>query len=159
MIHTYWQNLKEREQWMVAIGGVACLIYLFYLLIYSPLSTAVTQHTVLLQEQRDTFTWMQQTKQANRQSHPAAKTIDNGKLLSLIASEFNKPNFKAFTYDLQQTGAGDIQLNVEKIPYNQLVKWLRYFSLQYKIHIKVMRIERTPQEGIVKLSLNLESLP
>lgn len=49
----YWNNLNERERWMVGIATVCVIFYLFYLFIYSPLTTAVATKFQQLQEKRN----------------------------------------------------------------------------------------------------------
>ena len=149
----YWKELNEREQLSLGLAGLFCVVYLFYLVIYSPLTSAVTNKTQLLQDKRDTLVWMQKTQQQYRQSNKAAQPIDNSKLLALIASELGKPAFSAFTYQMQQTGSGNIQLSFEKIPYNAFITWLWDTTHRYTIHIKELHIEHTETPGIVKLSL------
>ena len=153
----YWKNLNEREQWSLGLVSLIGLIYFFYLLVYAPLTNAVTNGAQQLQERQETLAWMQKIQpQLNHQTNKAAQVIDTSKLLSLIAAELSKPNFKAFTYQLQQTGSGDIQLSFEKVPYNVFMKWLWDITHQYVIHIKEMHIEPLPapeKPGLVKFNL------
>ena len=152
----YWKSLNERDQLSLSIGSIVGIAYLFYLLIYSPLTTAVANSTQQHQDRRETLIWMQKTQQQYRQPTKAVQPINSSKLLSLIAAEFKKPNFKAFTYQLQQTGSGDVQLNFEKVPYNQLMKWLWEITHQYVIHIKEIHVEHAAEPtkpGMVKFNL------
>ena len=141
------------------MAGLFCVVYLFYLVIYSPLTSAVANKTALLQDKRDTLAWMQKIQQHYRQTSKTAQAIDNSKLLFLIASELGKPVFSAFTYQMQQTGEDDIQLSFEKIPYNALITWLWETTHQYTIHIKELHIEHTETPGIVKLRASITPQP
>lgn len=149
----YWKNLNEREQGSLGLAGLFCVIYLFYLMVYSPLISAVANKNMQLQDKRETLAWMQKIQQHYRKPGKAPETLDSSKLLSLIASELSKPMFSAFTYQMQQTGSGDIQLSFEKIPYNAFITWLWGISHHYTIHIKELHIEQTKTPGIVKLNL------
>lgn len=152
---SYWKNLNEREQWTLAIGGIFCGIYLFYLIIYSPLITAVATRNQQLQEKRETLVWMQQIQKQYRRPQQALQKISNSKLLSLIASELSSPSFKGFTYQMQQSGAGDIQLSFEQVPYNTFITWLWDMTHQYRLSIKELRIEHHKTPGLVKLTITL----
>lgn len=150
---TYWKSLNEREQGSLGFAGLFCIIYLFYLVIYSPLISAVANKDLQLQDKRETLAWMQKIQQQYRQISKKTQAIDNSKLLSLIASELGKPAFSAFPYQMQQTGSGDIELSFEKIPYNAFITWLWEISHHYTIHIKELHIEHSETPGIVKLNL------
>lgn len=149
----YWKSLNEREQGSLGFAGLFCVIYLFYLVIYSPLTSAVTNKNQQLKDKRESLAWMQKIQQQYRQPGKAIQAIDSSKLLSLIASELSKPAFSAFTYQMQQTGSGDIELSFEKIPYNAFIKWLWEISHHYTIHIKELHIEHSETPGLVKLNL------
>ena len=150
---TSWKNLNEREQAGLGVAGLFCVIYFFYLIIYSPLISAVANKNQQLQDKRETLAWMQKIQQQYHQVNKKTNSFDNGKLLALIASELNNPTFKVFTYHMEQTSSGDIQLSFEKIPYNAFITWLSKISHQYTIHIKTLHIEHTKTPGLVKLNL------
>lgn len=149
----YWKSLNEREQGTLGFAGVFCVIYLFYLIIYSPLTSAVANKNQQLQDKRETLAWMQKIQQQYRQPGKALEKLDSSKLLSLIASELGKPAFSVFTYQMQQTGSGDIELSFEKIPYNAFITWFWEISHHYTIHIKELHIEQSETPGLVKLNL------
>lgn len=150
MIANYWHNLNERERWMAAIGSISVLIYLFYLLVYSPLTTAVSTRSKELREKQETLAWMQQVRQQPR-SQKTAQAISNTKLLALIGNQLSSNSLQKFVYQLQQTGSGDIQLSYDRVPYNLFLSWLWSLSNDYVISFKQFSAERTDTPGIVKL--------
>lgn len=150
MIANYWHNLNERERWMAIIGSICMLIYLFYLLVYSPLTTAVSTRSKELREKQETLIWMQQVRQQPR-SQKTAQTINNTKLLALIGNQLSSNSLQKFVYQLQQTGSGDVQLSYDRVPYNLFLSWLWALSNDYAISFKQFSAERTDTPGIVKL--------
>ncbi len=56
----YWYNLNEREKWMVAIAAICVFFYVYYLLLYAPLSTRVATKNKQLYEKTSTLKWMEQ---------------------------------------------------------------------------------------------------
>ena len=151
-ILNYWNNLNERERWMAAIGSLCVLIYLFYLLLYSPLASSVQTKSRQLLEKKEILAWMQQVRQQPR-NQKTAQVISNAKLLALIGSQFRDNNFRQFPYQLQQTGTGDIQLSFDRVPYNQFLSWLWSLANDYSITLKQFSVERTDTPGIVKVML------
>lgn len=150
MIANHWHNLNERERWMAAIGSICVLIYLFYLLVYSPLTTAVNNKSKEFKEKQETLTWIQQVRQQPR-SQKRAQAITNAKLLALIGNQLNSNSLQKFVYQLQQTGTGDIQLSYDRVPYNPFLSWLWSLSNDYVLTFKQFSAERTETPGIVKL--------
>ncbi|MDX1837333.1 type II secretion system protein M [Legionella taurinensis] len=149
----YWQNLNERERWMVVIAALAVMVYGFYLFIYSPLTTAVSTRTQQLKEKSETLVWMQGIKRQGGQQSP--KAIDNSKLLSIIASQLSNKTFSPFPYQLEQTGVGDIQLSFEQVPYAAILRWLWALNSDYTVTLKQIRMDKTNTPGVVKLMVLL----
>ncbi|QRN03297.1 type II secretion system protein M [Legionella sp. MW5194] len=150
----YWQNLNERERWMVVIAALAVMVYGFYLFIYSPLTTAVSTRTQQLNEKSETLMWMQGIKLQGGQ-HQSPKAIDNSKLLSIIASQLSNKTFNPFPYQLEQTGVGDIQLSFEQVPYAAILRWLWALNNDYRVTLKQIGMDKTDTPGIVKLMVLL----
>jgi len=146
---TYWTNLNERERLTVTIGGVCLIIYLFYLLIYSPLNSAIVNKTTQLKEKQSTLEWMNKVQKKPAESTPLQST-NSSKLLTIIAAQLSALPLQKFTYQLQQTSQGDIQLSFETIPNNLFLSWLWKLGNQYKITVKQLTVEKTARSGIVK---------
>ncbi|MDI9817574.1 MULTISPECIES: type II secretion system protein GspM [unclassified Legionella] len=148
----HWNNLNVRERWMVIITAVFLLSYLFYLLIYSPLTTAINTHSAQLTEKQETLAWMEKIRQQPK-NHRAPQTISNTKLLALIDSQLTSGVLRQFPYQMQQTSSGEIQLSFEKVPFSQFVFWLWTLSRDYALSIKQINTENTETPGIVKLMI------
>jgi general secretion pathway protein M len=150
VIANYWSNLTERERWIAGIGAVCVLIYLFYLLIYSPLSNSVDEKNKQLIEKRETLAWMEQVRQQPK-NQKKAEALSNTKLLALIGNQLSDKTFRPFPYQLQQTGPGDIQLSFDRVPYKQFLSWLWSLNNDYRISLKQFTADRTDTPGVVKL--------
>jgi general secretion pathway protein M len=153
-IKVYWSNLNARERWVLGIGVVCCVVYLFFLLVYSPLATAVRRKYQALLEKQNTLVWMQDVAQ-HHQLKKAPQTLTSSKLLTLLAEQLNTSSLKPFPYQLQQTGMNNIQLDFDLVPYNAFLGWLRSVSETYLISIQQLNVERTNTPGVVKLRLLL----
>ena len=152
-MNEYWQNLNERERKMVLAAGVAMIIYLFYLLIYAPLTGAVSTRQQDLKEKRETLQWLQTVQSQALKSMAARSPISENKLLSLITAQLNRPPFKSYPYQLQQTGANEIQITFEQVPFNPFIRWLWGLSSRYKMTLKQLSVSKTPTPGVTKLTV------
>ncbi|WP_131781394.1 type II secretion system protein GspM [Legionella gresilensis] len=154
----YWNNLNEREKWLVGLGVTCIIIYLFYLLIFSPLTSAVNEKEKQLKEKRETLVWMQQVKQ-QLPNNQHLQAVSSSKLLSIIATELTSQNqnFQKLPYQLQQTSQGDIQLSFDTVPYKIFLTWLWQLNSRYALTLKQVMIERTATPGLVKLTVIIAS--
>ncbi len=156
-MRTYWQNLNERERWLVSGTAIILGFYLFYLFLYSPLSAALTQQKTQLLEKKETLAWMQQAAlKTNNQNK--AQLINSSKLLTIIANQLATNSLKNFPYQLQQTGTNELHLTFEQVPFNPFLLWLWELSKNYGLVIKQLTVEPVTSAGIVKLTLKLEAL-
>ncbi|STX29362.1 general secretion pathway protein M [Legionella beliardensis] len=152
----YWNNLNDREKWLLGLGLISTLIYLFYLLLYSPLISAVDEKETQLKEKQETLIWMQQVRQ--QLPHKSnLKTISSSKLLTVIATELTNQALQKFPYQLQQTSQGDIQLSFENVPYKTFLVWLWQLNNNYALTLKQLVIEKTATVGLVKLTAVIAS--
>lgn len=153
-MNAYWQQLNERERLAIGTCVVAVFIYILYLLVLAPLADAVHQKTRLRAEKQQTLRWMQQVR-GQTLSANQPELLTNAELLSLLARQLKRPEFKPFAYQLQQIGSGDIQLTFENIPFNPFIKWLQKLNTTYAFSLKQFKAQRTNTEGVVSLSLIL----
>lgn len=147
-----WHNLTERERWMVAISLLCIVPYLFYQLIYSPLTMRVTSYAHQLGEKQETLIWMQQVR-STVQNKKTPQVITNPKLLTLVANQLHNSSFHQFAYQLKQTGADTLQLSYDRVPLNPFLSWLWSLSNDYKIFLKQFNAEYGETPGVVKLTV------
>lgn len=149
----YWNTLNERERWMVLVAGVCLFFYLLYIMIFSPLSSAITAKTQRLASKKETLTWLQKAKQQNKRQKRQA--VSNSQLLTVIARQLKDSKFQGFAHQLEQTAAGDIQLTFNEVPLKTFLTWLENLDTQYAVEIKQMHIEGTERSGLVKIDVTL----
>lgn len=148
----FWQQLNDRERYLVGIAGVCCFCYLFYIALYSPLIHTVESKQQELLEKKATLLWMRDIQQQQKKQ-PTLQHVSNAKLLAIISNQLNKTTLHYAAYQLQQTASGDIQLSFEKVPYNDFMQWLWSIDNHYIFSIHQLNIETTDTSGVVKLLL------
>lgn len=152
MTIAYWNNLNERERWILGSGTLFCIIYLFYLLLYAPLTRAVHEKSHQLIEKQSTYAWMQQVREQYKTQKTQA-SLTSSQLLTVLAEQLNHSSFKQYPYHLQQTAVNDIQLAFDNVPYNAFMSWLWMINEKYLISIKQFNVEHTEVQGVVKLMM------
>lgn len=151
----YWQSMNDREKTMVLAAGLCIILYLFYLLVFSPLLNAVHNKSAQLIEKRDTLHWLEQVRPLAQKGGKSKQSLSNSQLLTLIGKQLKEDKVLNLPYQLQQASNGDIQLSFESVPLNPLLNWLGQLDGQYHLSVKQFNAEKTEVSGIVKLSLQL----
>lgn len=150
-IKSYWLNLSDRDRSMLTIGGFVIVMYLFYVLIYAPLTDAVeTQSTVWI-DKKETLAWMQR----QRDVKPRSKQVDRN-LLSLFSTELKQSSFATFPYQLQQSGSEHVQLSFDQVPYVDFLLWLRQLNQRYMMTISELTVSKSQTSGVVKMTVVAE---
>jgi general secretion pathway protein M len=153
---SYLSSLNEREKWMVIGAGLCIFIYVYYLLLYSPLASKVEERKTQLIEKTATLQWMNKVKQQNHKT-TVKKSLDNGQLLTLLATQLKSSPTLKFSYRLQQTSSGDVQLSFEQVPFNLFIEWLSSINSKYLISVKQFDVNKTATPGITQLMIVLSA--
>lgn len=154
---TYWTHLNEREKKMVGAAVIFSLVFVYYSLLYAPLSSGVREKTQLLQEKSSTLDWMKKA-QKQKSTTLSKKTLDNSQLLTLLTSQLKDNKRLQFPFQVQQTSTGEIQLSFEKVPFNLFIEWLAQLNEHYYINIKQLNANKTDTPGITHLTLTLSAI-
>lgn len=152
MIQSWWSNLSVRDRYVLCVGGVICLFYLSYLLIFGPLLRAVVFKSKQLIEKKETLVWMR--SQVNVK--PSQKRTE-GNLLSVFSSHLKQTSFAQFPYKLQQAGEENIQLSFDEVPNAEFLTWLKNLNEHYTMTISELSAVRTRTSGVVKLHVVVTS--
>jgi len=148
-VKAHWNNLNDRERGLVLIAGISCFVYLLYILLYSPLSTARDTAVANWAEKQATLQWMEPLHQFSK-TGKAPQLLSKGNLLTEFANQLKVTSFQSFPFQLEQTGSGEIQLSFEEVPYNALVSWLWSLSGRYRFSIKQFNADKKDTPGLVK---------
>ncbi len=151
-IKGYWNNLNPRERMVLAFGILFSALYLYYLVLYAPLANAVKRESEQLLEHHETLVWMENIQKTQ---HIKSKTVSlsSSQLLTVLANQLNTVSFKQFAYQLQQSGASEITLSFEQVPYAAFLAWIRSVSEAYAFTIKQLTVMRSETPGVVKLTI------
>lgn len=151
-----FNNLNEREQWMVILCGLFLFFYIYYALLYVPLTQKLEQKKLQLQDKAQTLSWMNAVK-AHYHRPKTRESVDGSQLLTLLTTNLKQGDMQKFHYQLQQTSAGDIQLSFESVPFNQFILWFNQLNRRYIIILKQLQVERTATPGLVSISTLLSA--
>ncbi len=149
----YWQQLNERERLTLIIGGFFTLAYLMYALVIAPMHNSITEKTQQRQIKAESLAWMTQASSKISQHNTKQQSISNNELLTVIDDELANSDIHRFSYQLQQTSSGDIELSFDQVAFTPFITWLWQFNNKYVFTIKELNSNKTNTSGVVKLNI------
>ena len=131
-IKDWWQNLAEREQRIVQIGGIAVGVLLLYVWIWTPLTTAVDRQRDSIQKQAQLLTYLHQASATiNRLRASGIRVIsdDTQDVTTQAESVFSSHGVSAFIKQVQQPEANSVIFVLESVPFDELMRALHALTL------------------------------
>ncbi len=152
-----WEELSQREQWIVsALGATLALALVFALIIY-PLVQAREQAKTLYESKVSTLNWMEKAA-------PQAKAKSSGKSAGLNAqSMMQTVNQYAAAYQLsldrvQPEGGNRLRVWIQSASFNAIVSWMNDLQNEAGIIASSVSIDNESRPGMASAKLVLEGL-
>lgn len=151
-----WQSLNRREKCTVLAGTILTSMLLFYLLIWSPLNTHLTELRGQILQEKKTAAWMQAADSALRKVE-SKQTKLTAKLLSqrinLIQEDLRQAPLHQNLTQLTQSSADEIRCVFDRVDFDTFIRWLMEFSQQHNLTIKQATVRRLNNVGLVQAEL------
>lgn len=154
--------LQMRERWMVAVGAVALLITLLYLLAWEPLMQSREQRQAGLQTARAVAIKLEQAAvqvQQSRGNQPAASAGLNVSLLAAVDQASKQGGLGKGPSRIQPEGDTEVRVWFEDIAFDAMVRWLAELQTRYGVSVQTFDIEPQPTPGRVNVRLSLVRAP
>ncbi|SIO24437.1 general secretion pathway protein M [Salinivibrio sp. ES.052] len=159
-IQAHWQAISLREQRLLIVAGVVLVISLLYWGIVAPIhaqakqaNTARASELQLLRDVQEKRTQIMQLRAQSGGSHQAPSSLNQplNQVIAASAGEFN------VTITRLQPGENSVQLGVEPLPFNQLIRWLDQLARLHGVEVVRLSTEATDTAGVVQVNrLQLE---
>lgn len=154
-----WQQRSPRERRLISLGGLVVGILIFYLLIWSPLESAVTQQHQLQQTTQQLYAWMQEKSVLIARLKQATGGVRGRPTSLLLVTERSLAQAKLASYikKVEQPDQTSLALQLDAIPFDGFISWLQRLDSQYAISIKSVKVKRTAVTGVVDIELTLST--
>jgi general secretion pathway protein M len=149
----YLDTLNEREKGLFWLGLCVVFFYIYYYVIYAPLEQAIMKQKAQLTEKIATKQWMNQVKPQNLDQ----KSLNKQELLTVLAGHLKEGVLQEYPYQLEQTGAGEIELRFKAVPFNLFLQWLIPFSQKYPFLIREWQVTRSKTPGVTQITFRIQS--
>lgn len=158
---TEWLDSKEpRERLILIAGAILLCLFLIYGLIMQPLASGLDKRERLLEQQRETLAWMNQSaseiKTLKRFSSNKPGTDSKQSLLSTVDRTAKAVLPREAIRRVEPQGNNQVQLWVEKAPFDPLLQWISTLQQRYAITVSSISIDRQEQ-GIVNARISLKN--
>ncbi|HVO48051.1 MAG TPA: type II secretion system protein GspM [Steroidobacteraceae bacterium] len=150
-------SMSERERRMVAIGGAAAAVLLL-LGVILPLDRSVAQaHERIVKKQAD-LVWMRSVAPELASAGPVQPGGGSHEsLLVVVDRSARESGLGSSLAGSDPSGAGGLQVRMEKASFDSMVGWLSRLSQQNGVQVDGATIDSTGTPGIVNAAIVLHS--
>lgn len=152
-----FESLDERERRKVIIGGT-CLALLLIFGVIVPLDRSVTKaHARVLTKQAD-LAWMRAVTPELIAAGPAAAAPNSQRsMLVVVDGAAREAGLGTALTSSEPSGAGGLQVRLEKAPFDAIIAWLARLSEQDGIRVDSATMDAAGQPGIVNAGVVLHT--
>jgi general secretion pathway protein M len=152
-----FESLNERERRMAIIGGT-CLALLLIFGVIVPLDRSVTKaHARVLTKQAD-LAWMRAVTPELIAAGPAVAVPNSQRsMLVVVDGAAREAGLGTALTSSEPSGAGGLQVRLEKAPFDAIIAWLARLSEQDGIRVDSATMDAAGQPGIVNAGVVLHT--
>jgi general secretion pathway protein M len=151
-LRAWYAGLQEREQRMVAIGGVVVAVLILVLGILMPLQSAVSSAVKRNETQRVDLAWMQTNAPEIRAAGNQVAGDTGEAPVVLVDRVAREAGLAGALRGTQPNGTG-VRVQLEAAPFDALVSWLATLDERYGLAIESITVDRGAQPGMVNASI------
>jgi general secretion pathway protein M len=149
------QSLSERDRRMLLVGGAIAAI-LFVLAVIMPLDHSVSRlHDQVTRKQAD-LVWMRNAAPEIAAAGPV-RSNSGESLIVIVDQSARESGLGSSLAGSQPSGAGNLNVQLQKAPFDALVGWIARLSEQNGVQIESATIDSAGEPGLVDASLVLKS--
>jgi general secretion pathway protein M len=149
------QSLSERDRRMLLVGGAIAAI-LFVLAVIMPLDHSVSRlHDQVTRKQAD-LVWMRNAAPEIAAAGPV-RSNSGESLIVIVDQSARESGLGSSLAGSQPSGAGNLNVQLQKAPFDALVGWIARLSEQNGVQIESATIDSAGEPGLVDASIVLKS--
>jgi general secretion pathway protein M len=161
-MRAWFDSLETRERMMVVAGSALLVLFLLYVLVWSPVHSGYDALRNTVEEQRTTAIWMQESAQTlatlKRSSGRGPEEGLGGKsLLSVADSTARAHGLGPALKRVEPEGSDSVRVWLDGASFDVLVKWLGALSTLHGVGAESATVERSAATGRVNARLTLQA--
>jgi general secretion pathway protein M len=151
-LRVWYAGLQQREQRVVAIGGVLVAVLILVLGILLPLQSAVSSAVKRNQTEREDLAWMQVNAPEIRAAGDQLPS-DTGEAPVVLVDRVGREAGLASALRGTQPNGNGVRVQLEAAPFDTLVNWLATLDARYGFAIESITVDRAARPGVVNASI------
>lgn len=149
------QSLSSRDRRVLLVGGAIAAI-LFVLAVIMPLDHSVSRlHDQVTRKQAD-LVWMRNAAPEIAAAGPV-RSNSGESLIVIVDQSARESGLGNSLAGSQPSGAGNLNVQLQKAPFDALVGWIARLSEQNGVQIESATIDSAGEPGLVDASIVLKS--
>jgi general secretion pathway protein M len=152
----WYSGLQQREQRMVAVGGVTVAVLVLVLGILLPLQSAVSNAAHRNETKRTDLAWMRVNAPVVRAAGNQLPADTGEAPVVLVDRAAREAGLADALRGTQPNGAG-VRVQLEAAPFDTLITWLAALDERYGYAIESITVDRTGRPGLVNASITFTS--
>lgn len=157
----WFLSLTQRERTMVQVAGSVVAVFMFYLVVWEPISSSYDKNKKNVASATQTLEWMNSAAEEVKQLRGGRSSPDRpqGKqfILSMIDLSARKAGLGSVMKRVQPEGDSGVRVWFENAPFDELVKWLAAIESEKGLSVNEINIEQTESTGLVNVRVFLDS--
>jgi len=151
-LQVWYAGLQEREQRVVAIGGIVVALLVLVVGILLPLQSAVSTAAKRNQIEREDLAWMQVNAPEIRAAGNQLPADTGEAPVVLVDRVGREAGLASALRGTQPNGTG-VRVQLEAAPFDTLVSWLATLDERYGFAIETITVDRAARPGVVNASI------
>ncbi|OKY27591.1 MULTISPECIES: type II secretion system protein GspM [Thalassotalea] len=143
----WWVNLQLREQRLVAALGSVFCVFVFYQLVWQPLTNGVSKAEQKLERQQALLSWVEEeTDRLAQYQQTKPASANNASLASIVNRSAQQAQIVIARLQPQSDG---VLVWVDNINFNELLTWLARLSKDHGVKVINIDISQDSVSGSV----------
>lgn len=151
-ILAWYADLQQREQRMVAVGGIVVGLLILVVGILVPLQSAVSTARTRNATKREDLEWMQVNAPEIRAAGSQLPATTGEAPVVLVDRIGREAGLAAAMRGTQPSGTG-VRVQLEAAPFDTMITWLATLDERYGLAIESITVDRAVRPGVVNANI------
>jgi general secretion pathway protein M len=151
-ILAWYGDLQQREQRMVAVGGIVVGLLILVMGILVPLHSAVSTAVTRNATKREDLEWMQVNAPEIRAAGNQLPANTGEAPVVLVDRVGREAGLAAAMRGTQPSGTG-VRVQLEAAPFDTMITWLATLDERYGLAIESISVDRAVRPGVVNANI------
>jgi len=155
-----YDALPSRDQKALLALSVALGLAILYFMVWAPAHSFAKQEKANLTSGKELLSWVKANEAVARTlvsntGKGSSKILDSQSLVSTVSANALKHKIKLKRFE--PSGERKVRVWLEKVPFNNVIVWLRDLNASYGIDVAQISIDRDEKGGLVTVRITLKS--